>query len=78
MAAQGGSLKATSINGVKMYTVSSQQRSLATWLPPKKQRALRKDRSMLLVSLFFSEDFVLNPSLNPWAIDNSFYMHCDN
>ncbi|KAJ9153240.1 hypothetical protein P3X46_026704 [Hevea brasiliensis] len=45
MAAQGGSLKATSINGVKMYTVSSQQRSLATWLPPKKQRALRKDRN---------------------------------
>ncbi|KAF2314635.1 hypothetical protein GH714_028121 [Hevea brasiliensis] len=44
MAAQGGSLKATSINGVKMYTVSSQQRSLATWLPPK-QRALRKDRN---------------------------------
>ncbi|KAJ8760078.1 hypothetical protein K2173_010934 [Erythroxylum novogranatense] len=45
MALHGGSLKSTSINGVKIYTVSSQHRSLATWLAPKKQRALRKDKS---------------------------------
>ncbi|OWM85471.1 hypothetical protein CDL15_Pgr019095 [Punica granatum] len=43
MAYEGGQLKSTSINGVKMYSVSSQNRSLATWLPPKKLRALRKD-----------------------------------
>lgn len=47
MAHQGGDLKSTSINGVKMYSVSSQHRSLATWLPPKKLRALRKDKSMI-------------------------------
>ncbi|XP_056162338.1 uncharacterized protein LOC130136204 [Syzygium oleosum] len=47
MAYQGGDLKSTSINGVKMYTVSSQQRSLATWLPPKKLRALRKDKNYM-------------------------------
>ncbi|KAJ4845664.1 hypothetical protein Tsubulata_003551 [Turnera subulata] len=43
MEAGGGNLKSTSINGVKMYMVSSQQRSLPSWLDPKKQRALRKD-----------------------------------
>ncbi|KAK9091762.1 hypothetical protein Sjap_024939 [Stephania japonica] len=43
---QGGGLKATSINGVKMYSVSG-QRSVATWLPPKKMRALRKDPNYL-------------------------------
>ncbi|KAK9106221.1 hypothetical protein Scep_023065 [Stephania cephalantha] len=43
---QGGSLKSTSINGVKMYSVSG-QRSVATWLPPKKMRALRKDPNYL-------------------------------
>ncbi|KAK4345633.1 hypothetical protein RND71_035809 [Anisodus tanguticus] len=43
MAYQGGNLKSTAINGVKMYTVAGQHRSVATWLPPKKQRALRKD-----------------------------------
>ncbi|XP_018723601.2 LOW QUALITY PROTEIN: nucleolar protein 10 [Eucalyptus grandis] len=47
MAYQGGDLKSTSINGVKMYTVSSQQRSLATWLGPKKLRALRKDKDYM-------------------------------
>lgn len=46
MAYQGGSLKSTSINGVKMYSVSG-QRSLATWLPPKKLRALRKNRDYM-------------------------------
>lgn len=44
MAYQGGNLKSTSINGVKMYTVTGQNRSLATWLDPKKLRALRKDK----------------------------------
>lgn len=44
MSTQGGNLKSTAINGVKMYTVSGQHRSLATWLAPKKLRALRKDK----------------------------------
>ncbi|KAK4724901.1 hypothetical protein R3W88_027680 [Solanum pinnatisectum] len=43
MAYQGGNLKSTAINGVKMYTVAGQHRSVATWLAPKKLRALRKD-----------------------------------
>ncbi|KAJ4716803.1 Nucleolar protein 10-like [Melia azedarach] len=46
MASRGGAgnvLKSTSINGVKTYSVVSQQRSVAAWLPPKKQRALRKN-----------------------------------
>ncbi|KAI3691172.1 hypothetical protein L2E82_49391 [Cichorium intybus] len=47
MAYQGGNLKSTSINGVKMYTVAGQHRSLATWLAPKKIRALRKDKNYL-------------------------------
>ncbi|CAI0625382.1 unnamed protein product [Linum tenue] len=41
MATQGGNLKSTSINGVKVYSIS--QRNLPTWLNPKKKRALRKD-----------------------------------
>ncbi|KAI3711914.1 hypothetical protein L1987_70463 [Smallanthus sonchifolius] len=47
MAYQGGNLKSTSINGVKMYTVAGQHRSLATWLAPKKLKALRKDKSYM-------------------------------
>ncbi|KAJ0865366.1 putative transcription factor WD40-like family [Helianthus annuus] len=47
MAYQGGNLKSTSINGVKMYTVAAQHRSLATWLPLKKLRALRKDKNYM-------------------------------
>lgn len=47
MAYQGGNLKSTAINGVKMYTVAGQHRSVATWLPPKKLRALRKDSSYM-------------------------------
>uniref|UniRef100_A0A803M631 Nucleolar protein 10 n=1 Tax=Chenopodium quinoa TaxID=63459 RepID=A0A803M631_CHEQI len=43
MAYHGGTLKSTSINGVKVYSLTGHQRSLATWLNPKKQRALRKD-----------------------------------
>ncbi|KAL1564819.1 nucleolar protein 10-like [Salvia divinorum] len=47
MAFEGGNLKSSSINGVKMYSVSGQNRSLATWLPPKKLRALRKNPDYL-------------------------------
>ncbi|KAF7146569.1 hypothetical protein RHSIM_Rhsim04G0111000 [Rhododendron simsii] len=47
MSTQGGNLKSTAINGVKMYTVSGQHRSLATWLAPKKLRALRKDKDYM-------------------------------
>ncbi|XP_047316243.1 nucleolar protein 10 [Impatiens glandulifera] len=42
MANHGGNLKGASTNGVKMYSVTG-NRSVATWLPPKKLRALRKD-----------------------------------
>ncbi|XP_010524511.1 PREDICTED: nucleolar protein 10 [Tarenaya hassleriana] len=42
MASYGERLKSTSINGVKMYHVSSAP-NVATWLNPKKQRALRKN-----------------------------------
>ncbi|KAI4383079.1 hypothetical protein MLD38_008959 [Melastoma candidum] len=41
MAYQGGDLKSTSVNGVKMYTLASQQQSHATWIASKK---LRKDK----------------------------------
>lgn len=41
-----GSIKSTSLNGVKIYSVSG-QRSLPSWLPPKKLKALRKDREYL-------------------------------
>ncbi|XP_042060684.1 nucleolar protein 10-like [Salvia splendens] len=47
MAFEGGTLKSSSINGVKMYSVSGQNRSLAAWLPPKKLRALRKNPDYL-------------------------------
>ncbi|KAH0865205.1 hypothetical protein HID58_082416 [Brassica napus] len=42
MATYGDRLKSTSINGVKLYHVSSAP-NVATWLNPKKQRALRKN-----------------------------------
>ncbi|PKU84456.1 nucleolar protein 10 [Dendrobium catenatum] len=41
-----GSIKSTSLNGVKIYSVSG-QRSLPSWLPPKKLKALRKDKEYL-------------------------------
>ncbi|GMY19372.1 nucleolar protein 10 [Fagus crenata] len=47
MAYEGGTLKSTSINGVKMYSLASQNRSHASWLNPKKLRALRKDKDYL-------------------------------
>lgn len=40
---EGNAMKSTSINGVKMYSLVSQQRSVAAWHTPKKQRALRKN-----------------------------------
>ncbi|KAL6004523.1 hypothetical protein ACLOJK_005077 [Asimina triloba] len=46
MAHQGGSIKSTAINGVKMYSVSG-QRSTPTWLPPKKLKALKKDKGYM-------------------------------
>ncbi|WCJ27307.1 Nucleolar protein 10 [Euphorbia peplus] len=45
MAVRSGSMKGISINGVKMYSITSQQTSVPTWIPPKKQRALRKDKN---------------------------------
>ena len=56
MASEGGNLKSTSINGMKVYSLASQNRSHASWLDPKKLRALRKDKSNLLhfsLSLFW-------------------------
>ncbi|KNA06837.1 hypothetical protein SOVF_177380 [Spinacia oleracea] len=47
MAYHGGTLKSTSINGVKVYSLTGHQRSLAAWLNPKKQRALRKDKDYM-------------------------------
>ncbi|KAG6486531.1 hypothetical protein ZIOFF_055107 [Zingiber officinale] len=48
MATKGGAggIKSTSINGVKLYCLSG-HRSEASWLPPKKLRALRKDQDYL-------------------------------
>ncbi|XP_017976886.1 PREDICTED: uncharacterized protein LOC18598775 isoform X2 [Theobroma cacao] len=46
MANHGGKMKSVSINGVKMYTISSHLRSVAAWLSLKKQRSLRKDKSI--------------------------------
>ncbi|XP_058084705.1 uncharacterized protein LOC131232471 [Magnolia sinica] len=46
MAHQGGSIKSTAINGIKMYSMSG-QRSTPTWLPPKKMKALRKDKDYM-------------------------------
>ncbi|KAL4644129.1 hypothetical protein ACB098_02G120800 [Castanea mollissima] len=45
MASEGGNLKSTSINGMKVYSLASQNRSHASWLDPKKLRALRKDKN---------------------------------
>ncbi|KAG5221710.1 ribosomal RNA small methyltransferase [Salix suchowensis] len=45
MATKGSSLKSTSINGVKRYMVSSQQRNTVSWVGPQKHRPSRKDKS---------------------------------
>ena len=42
MATPGG-MRVTALNGVKVYTVSG-HRQFASWLPPDKKRALRKDQ----------------------------------
>uniref|UniRef100_A0A6N2KD49 Uncharacterized protein n=1 Tax=Salix viminalis TaxID=40686 RepID=A0A6N2KD49_SALVM len=44
MATIGSGLKSTSINGVKMYMVSSQQRSPASWVGSRKKRPSLKDK----------------------------------
>lgn len=36
-------MKLTAMNGVKVYTVSG-HRQFASWLPPNKKKALRKDQ----------------------------------
>ncbi|KAJ4806387.1 Embryo sac development arrest 7 [Rhynchospora pubera] len=46
MATKVGSMKSTSINGVKLYTLSGQH-STADLLDPKKKRALRKNKDYL-------------------------------
>ncbi|KAL9324396.1 hypothetical protein ACSQ67_009253 [Phaseolus vulgaris] len=45
MATRDGGMKSTSINGVKMYTIASQQPSLASWLPSKKKNSHRNVKS---------------------------------
>lgn len=61
MASEGGNLKSTSINGMKVYSLASQNRSHASWLDPKKLRALRKGKSNLLhfFSLFFGFPLII-------------------
>ncbi|KAF9679530.1 hypothetical protein SADUNF_Sadunf06G0024400 [Salix dunnii] len=53
MATKGSDLKSTSINGVKMYMVSSRQHSPASWVGSRKKRPSLKDKrfvaSMVLV-----------------------------
>lgn len=39
-------MKLTAMNGVKVYTVSG-HRQFASWLPPNKKKALRKDQDYL-------------------------------
>ncbi|PNY02672.1 nucleolar protein 10-like [Trifolium pratense] len=45
MATRDGGIKSTSINGVKVYTIASQQPSVASWLPTKKQQSHRSIKS---------------------------------
>ncbi|KAJ0010729.1 hypothetical protein Pint_33438 [Pistacia integerrima] len=56
-------LKSTTINGVKVYSVVSQQRSVAAWLPPKKQRVLRKNVGILINQNNLKIWILLNKSL---------------
>lgn len=61
MATRDGGIKSSSINGVKMYTIASQQPSLASWVPTKKQQSHRPVKSTSLrlfsVRLLFSFSF---------------------
>jgi ribosome biogenesis protein ENP2 len=52
MATRDGGIKSTSINGVKVYTIASQQPSLASWLPTKKQQSHRSIKSTILFTFF--------------------------
>lgn len=45
MATRDGGIKSSTINGIKMYTIASQQPSLASWLPTKKQSSHRAVKS---------------------------------
>ncbi|XP_027358064.1 nucleolar protein 10 isoform X2 [Abrus precatorius] len=45
MATRDGGMKSTSINGVKMYTIASQQPSVASWLSSKKKKSHRNVKS---------------------------------
>ncbi|XP_058779910.1 uncharacterized protein LOC131653671 [Vicia villosa] len=45
MATRDGGIKSSSINGVKMYTIASQQPSLASWVTTKKQQSHRPVKS---------------------------------
>ncbi|KAJ7972134.1 Nucleolar protein 10 [Quillaja saponaria] len=47
MASREGNLKSISINGVKMYSVASQQPSLASWKSSKKLKAIRKTKNYM-------------------------------
>ena len=72
MATRDGGMKSTSINGVKMYTIASQQPSLASWLPSnKKQNSHRNVKSILtnLSHLFFL--------IHSFAHSSSFRLHAE-
>lgn len=47
MAYEGGNLKSSSINGVKLYSVTGQNRPIPSWTSQKKLRALRKNPDYL-------------------------------
>jgi len=59
MATRDGGIKSTSINGVKVYTIASQQPSLASWIPTKKQQSHRPIKSNQLTSSSSSSPFSL-------------------
>jgi len=71
MATRDGGMKSTSINGVKMYTIASQQPSLASWLPSKKQNSHRnvKSNSLLLCNLS-------HPSIHSLVLSFIFFLLC--
>lgn len=53
MATHDGGIKSTTINGVKMYTIASQQPSRASWLPTKKERSHRIIKSTFVFAFWF-------------------------
>lgn len=58
-----------------MYTISSQQRSVADWLNPKKQRTLRKDKSNPLTFLDLHLKG-LNPKVKPYLFQIVNFFKC--